>query len=409
MARTRSRLSARFVQNIKTPGRHHDGGGLYLQVDDDANRRWVFRYTIDKRQRYMGLGSARDVSLARARELAEEARAAIRAGRDPLEIRGQKAEVARTRTFREVAERYIEDHSATWKNPKHADAWRLTLLEKAAAIGNRPIDAIDTEAVLEVLKPIWLELPETATRLRARIERVLDAAKAAGDRRGENPARWRGHLDHLLPRQKRRKRHHAALPWAEAPAFIAELRRRISISARALEWTILTAARTGETTGATWSEIDLEERIWTLPGERMKGGRDHRVPLSRRCMAILAEMRIFAEARASKEAPLPTLFVFPGAGPGEPLSNMAMAECLKEFELPSPATVHGFRSTFRDWAGDRTRIDREVIEAALAHKFGDDTELAYRRSDALERRRRLMDSWAAFLDADTGAKVVRLR
>ncbi len=393
MPRARSRLSARFVQTVTVPGRYADGGGLYLLVDQAGNRRWLYRYTRNKRTRDMGLGPARDVSLARARELAEDARRATREGIDPIEVRptAQRQAV----TFREAAEAYIAAHAPGWRNPKHVAQWRTTLLEQAAAIGRLPVDKVDTEAVLMVLRPIWLATPETASRLRGRIERVLDAAKAAGDRSGENPARWRGHLDHLLPRSRPGRTHHAALPWPEAPALLIRLRALRSISAAALEWTILTAARTGETIGATWAEIDFEARVWTVPASRMKAGREHRVPLCRRCMAIAAGMRQMGSP-----------YVFPGGRTGRPLSNMAMAETLKH--LAPGITVHGFRSTFRDWAGDRTNMSREVIEAALAHRVGDATELAYRRQDALEKRRRLMDAWAAFLDAEAAAKIVRL-
>jgi len=390
--RARSRLSARLVQTVTKPGRYADGGGLYLVVDG-TGRRWVFRYTIAKRTRDMGLGPARDVSLAKARELADEARRLVLGRQDPLEVRRQ---VQAVRTFRQVAEAYLEAREPTFRNPKHRDQWRMTLLELAAPIGAMPVDQVDTEAVMRVLRPIWIKTPETASRLRGRIERVLDAAKAAGERSGENPARWRGHLDHLLPRKAGPTRHHAAITWQEAPAFLVRLRDRRSISARALEWTILTAARTGETIGARWDEIDLDARVWTVPASRMKAGREHRVPLTRRCLAILAEMQAIGSP-----------WVFPGARAGRPLSNMAMLEALRD--LAPGVTVHGFRSTFRDWAGDRTQFAREVIEAALAHRVGDSTEQAYRRQDALEKRRRLMDAWSSFLADETGAKIVQMR
>lgn len=390
MARARSRLTARTVATVREPGRYADGGGLYLVVDA-VSRRWVFRYTIDKKTRDMGLGSARDVTLAEAREMADEARRLVQRREDPLEARRS---TRRVRTFRECAEAYLAAKERTFRNAKHRQQWHNTLLDLAASLGPMPVDKVATEHVLQVLSPIWTKTPETASRLRGRIERVLDAAKAAGERSGENPARWRGHLAHLLPQAPRSRRHHAALPVADAPAFLARLRQRDSVSARALEWTILTASRTSETLLARWSE--LQGDVWVVPADRMKARREHRVPLTARCLDIADEMRRLDSA-----------WLFPGEREGRPLSQMAMLMLLRD--MAPGLTVHGFRSTFRDWAGDRTHFDREVIEAALAHRIGNRTEQAYRREDALDKRRRLMVAWAGFLDAGAdGARVVRL-
>ena len=391
MARARFRLSALQVKGLKVPGRYADGGGLYLVIDA-TSRRWVFRWAVAGRTRDMGLGGARDISLARARELAGEARDLVLRGQDPITARRLARSVP---TFAEAAEAYVAAQAPRFRNAKHLAQWRTTLLVQAAAIGGLPVDQVDTDAVLKVLRPLWSATPETASRLRGRIERVLDAAKAAEHRTGENPARWRGHLDHLLPRQAAMSRgHHAAMTWQEAPAFMERLRARESVSARALEWTILTVARTGETIGARWEEIAGD--LWTVPAARMKRGREHRVPLPARCMEIAAEMR-----------ELGSPWVFPGGIPGEPLSNMAMLELLKG--MVDDCTVHGFRSTFRDWAGDETGFPSDVIEAALAHQTGSKTERAYRRQDALDKRRRLLDAWAGLLAARPSARVVNIR
>ena len=329
----------------------------------------------------MGLGGLTSVSLARARVKAAEARAQVADGVNPITHR--KAEGL---TFGAFTDTLLDSIEAEWRNPKHRAQWRMTLTTYAAPLRPLAVDAVTTDDVLAVLQPIWTEKPETASRVRGRIERVLDAAKAKGLRTGENPACWRGHLDHLLPkRQKLSRGHHTALPVPAVPAFMAQLRARPAMAARSLEFTVLTAARTGETLGARWGEIDLEAAVWTVPATRMKAGREHRVPLSALAVALL---RALEPLRG--EGP----YVFPGQRRGKPLSNMAMDMMLRR--MGSEVTVHGFRSTFRDWAGEETDHPREVAEAALAHTVGDATERAYRRGDALAKRRRLMDDWAAY-------------
>jgi integrase len=363
-----------------------------------AAKRWVFLYRKDGRLREMGLGGLVNVGLADARAKAQDARRILgdRATRgDPLAER-RKATGA-VPTFGEFADDFIETKGKGWRNKKHRAQWAMTLREYAAPLRGKRIDLIQTEDVLAVLSPIWTEKPETASRLRGRIERVLDAAKVKGLRAGENPARWRGHLDHLLSkRQKLIRGHHAALAYADVPGFIARLRERPAVAASALEFLILCAARTGEVLGAKWSEIDLDAKLWIIPKERMKSHREHRVPLAKRGIAIVREM----------EATRTDNHVFPGQRHGRALSNMSMEMLLRRMEVD--ATVHGFRSAFRDWAGDKTTFPREVAEAALAHTIENETEAAYRRSDALEKRRRLMDAWAAYCDAAPG-KIVQLR
>jgi integrase len=386
VARQVNKLSARQVATITKPGRHADGNNLYLVVDAAGARRWVFLFRWQGRLREMGLGSARDVTLARARELAAEARAILAEGQNPLE---RRAAVTAVPTFGAVADEVVASLSSGWRNSKHQAQWKMTLEVYAAPIREKPIDQVDTPAVLEVLKPIWSTKPETASRLRGRIEKVLDAARAKGLRSGENPARWRGHLDHLLPkRQKLTRGHHAALPINEMLAFMEALRQRDTMAAWALEFCILTAARSGEVLGARWDEIDLDKQLWVVARERMKAGREHRVPLSKAAVAILNK------AATLRQEGNP--FVFPGLKPGKPLSVMALEMVLRRMRR-ADITVHGFRSTFRDWASERTGFPHEVCEMALAHVISNKVEAAYRRGDLLERRRELMEAWAGFL------------
>jgi integrase len=394
-----NKLSARQVASVSAPGRYGDGGGLYLVVtrgnDPDeggSTRKWVFRFVAQGRQRDMGLGPADDISLLEARELAANARAVVRSGRDPIEDRRQaRADAIAIPTFGELADQLIEGIEDGFKNAKHRAQWRMTLTTYAKPLRSKPVDHVTTQDVLNVLQPIWQSKPETASRLRGRIERVLDAAKARGFRTGENPARWRGHLDAILPKPRKLARgHHKALPFDQAPGFGGRLRAEHGMAARALEFTILTAARAGETVGASGSEINFETNTWTIPAGRMKAGREHRVPLSARAVEILRGLPAF-----SGEA-----FVFPGARKGRPLSIAALSRVLKRMGFD--CTVHGFRSSFRDWAGERTHFPREVAEAALAHVVGDETEQAYRRGDALEKRRSLMEAWAAFCEPQAG-------
>jgi integrase len=343
----------------------------------------------------MGMGPLHTVSLAEARKRAAEHRLRRHDGIDPIEARRAerlqaRLDAAKAITFKECAEGYIKAHRAGWRNGKHAAQWEATLGTYAEPIiGNLSVQAIDTTLVLKALEPIWTAKPETAGRVRGRIEVILDWAKVRGYRQGENPARWRGHLDKLLPaRGKVRKvEHHAALPYSKLLGFLIGLREQESISARALEFTILTAARTGEVIGVRWSEIDLINKTWTVPAGRMKAGREHRVPLSPRALAILEDMQ---EHRHADDG-----FVFPGGKPGKPLSNMAFLMLLRRMDR-GDLTAHGFRSSFRDWAAERTNFPPEVAEMALAHTVSDKTVAAYNRSDLFERRRRLMQQWATF-------------
>ncbi len=399
MARQVRRLSARSVATLKKPGRHADGDGLYLVVDASGARRWMFLFRQGGRLREMGLGGVSAVSLAEAREKAAECRKLVAAGTDPIARRKMaKATPSQAMTFGDFADALVDEIAPGFRNAKHVAQWRMTLKVYAAPLRAKSLDAIGTDDVLAVLQPIWTKRSETASRVRGRIERVLDAAKARGLRSGENPARWRGHLDHLLPRrQKLTRGHHLAMPFPEVPAFIAQLKEREAVAALALEFCILTAARSGEVLGAQWNEVDVEGKIWTVPATRMKAGREHRVPLSEEALKILTRMK---EVRTGD-------YVFPGQRKGRPLSVMAMEMVLRRMKVDN-ATVHGFRSSFRDWAGESTSFPREVAEAALAHVIGDQTERAYRRSDALEKRRKLMTAWAGFLNGSRAASVVSI-
>jgi integrase len=396
-----NKLSARAVETLAKPGRHSDGGGLYLSISGEGRRRWVFLYMRRGKQREAGLGSAAKggESLKAAREKAAEGRALLKAGRDPL-AEWSTPDAKEAPTFGEAADDFHEAHAGGWRSAKHKLQWRTTLTRYCEPIRETPVDAIDTEAVLSVLKPLWTRVPETASRLRGRIEAVLDAARARGHigHNEANPARWRGHLDKLLPKRAKLTRgHHAAMPYADVPGFVASLRERPAIAARALEFCILTAARSGEALAARWDELDMAGQVWTVPAARTKAAREHRVPLSERAVAILREMEA---ARAGD-------YVFPGQRRGRPLSRMGFEMLLRRIQ--SPYTTHGFRSSFRDWTGNETHFPRELAEHALAHVIGDRAEQAYRRSDALVRRRELMDAWAAFCERGAGDKVLTFK
>ena len=409
MARQLHKLSARTVETLTEPGRYSDGGGLYLVLDPAGRRRWVFRYARNGKTTDMGLGASgkHAVSLADARAAAASARALLEHGKDPrTEREAQRAaeRAAETKsvvTFGAFADELVEQIEEGFRNAKHRQQWKNTLVEYGAPIREKPIDAIGTDDVLEVLKPIWLTKAETASRVRGRIERVLDAAKAKGLRSGENPARWRGHLSNLLPkRQKLQRGHHAALPFEKIAEFVAEIRDRDATAARAMEFLILTAARSGEVLGATWGEVDQDAKLWTVPAGRMKGGRDHRVPLTPRAMEVLADMAKLRPKEASAGD-----YVFPGQKPKRPLSVMTLEMLLRRMKRDD-ITTHGFRSTFRDWAGEKTHFPREIAEAALAHVVGDATERAYRRGDALAKRRKLMEAWSAHCEPKTSGNIV---
>ncbi|WP_316195361.1 MULTISPECIES: tyrosine-type recombinase/integrase [unclassified Bradyrhizobium] len=389
-----SKLTARKVETAK-PGKYSDGGNLYLIVSETGARKWVLRFTWRGRAKEMGLGSAASVPLTDAREKAASARRKIAQGLNPIEERKRDGGIP---TFGEMADDVRETLSAGFRNEKHIAQWKSTLETYAAPLRAKPVDTIATDDVLAVLRPIWTTKAETASRVRGRIEKVLDAAKAKGFRVGENPARWRGHLDHLLPRSMKLARgHHAAMPYEEVAGFITKLREREASSALALELCILTAARSGEILGMRWPEIDLDRKIWTVPAERMKAGREHRVPLSSRAVAILRQLE---QLRSGD-------FVFAGQARNKPLSNMAMEMVLRRMKIEN-ATVHGFRSSFRDWAGNISNFPREITETALAHVIGDKAEQAYRRSDALEKRRKMMEAWAAFCEPKAAGNVVQI-
>lgn len=414
MGRQINRLSARGVEALKDPGRHADGGGLYLNISTNGGRRWVFLFRWHGKPTEMGLGSARDVSLAQARSLAAGARTLLAQGLNPLGARreaqsqvGAPAPPSRP-TFGGIADEFLASMGPSWRNAKHRAQWEASVGSREATRGAgayaRPLRGklvadITTEDVLAILKPIWQAKPETASRLRGRIEAVIDAARAQGHRTGENPARWRGHLDKLLPRPKKLTRgHHAAMPFDKVPAFVEQLRQVGSVSAYALEFLILTAARSGEVRGARWDEFDEGKALWMVPAGRMKGNREHRIPLPPRCLAILADMRLVQRSG----------FVFPGVKPGMPLSVMALEMQMRRLGYYQ-FTPHGFRSAFRDWAGECTSFPREVAEAALSHLVGDEVERAYRRGDAIEKRRQLMSAWENYLEGYLHSKVVPLQ
>ena len=393
MARQIGKLNHLAVSRATKRGYLSDGGGLYLQVTASAAKSWVFRYRDAGRLRELGLGAAHTFTLAEARKRATECRKLRADEIDPIEHRHAqrskaKLDAAKAMTFRQCAEAYIDSHRKSWKNDKHAAQWPATLSAYAYPIfGDLPVQSIDVALVTKALEPIWRDKTETASRLRGRIEAVLDWARARGYRHGDNPARWRGHLDKLLPPRSKVQRveHHAALPYAEIGQFIAQLREQEGMSALALKLLILTATRTSEVLNATWAEVDLNAAVWTIPADRMKASREHRVPLSKPALALLHELH---EHRASE-------FIFPSAKPSRPLSNMAMLKLLERMNR-ADLTVHGFRSTFRDWAAERTNFPREVAEHALAHSLPDKVEAAYRRGDLFEKRRLLMNEWSKF-------------
>jgi len=403
------RLTGASVRRVE-PGLYADGGGLYLQVTKakggGVNRSWLFRFKAGKdRDRWMGLGALHTISLVEAREAALQCRKARLAGIDPIAQRdkqraGEAQASAKAITFAEATDGYVRAHAASWRNLKHAAQWPASLRKYVfPVLGSVPVSAVDTPLVLKCLRPLWGRIPETASRIRGRIEAVLDWAGAGGYRQGENAARWSGHLEHLLPSPGKTKpaQHHAAMAVAEVPAFMQALRAQQGTAARALEFAILTAARSGEVFGARWDEIEGD--VWTVPAERMKSARQHAVPLSKRALEILAQMR------AQRSGDL----MFPGRDGSKPLGATGLRHVLKQLGR-SDGTVHGFRSAFRDWAGDHTAFPREVAEAALGHAIGDKVEAAYRRGSALEKRRKLMEAWARFCAVPAAAgKVVPLR
>jgi len=430
----RDRLPANVLRKALPDGRHADGAGLYLLVKPDGRKSWVFIFTHEGKRREMGLGPAGDpkpstesdlVSLRRAREKADEVRALVARGLDPLSERNRAqseaaeaaratelasaAKEARDVTFGAVADAYVSGGivagqripgiAAELRNAKHIAQWKMTLGPAyCKTIRKMSISDVSTADVLAVLNPIWLKKPETASRIRGRIERVLDAAETIGLREGKNPALWRGHLANLLPkRQKLSRGHHAALSWEDMPDFITRLREREGIAALGLEFLILTAARSGEVRGMIWEEVDQEAGLWTVPGDRMKAGRAHRVPLPDRAQQILEQVKPLTDGVG---------LVFPG-NKGRPMSDMTLAAVLKRMKA-TEITVHGFRSSFRDWVFEATGHPGDLAEAALAHVHGTAVERAYRRGDALEKRRGLMEDWARFLEGPSGKNIINL-
>jgi integrase len=383
----------RIARLLKAPGRYPDGDNLYFRVSSPGNASWLLRYARDGRERMLGLGPLHTVTLAEARIRAKAARQQLLDGVDPIDQkRAQKAEraleAAKAITFSEAAQSYYDQHEKKWKNPRHRDQWISTLQTYCfPRIGNLPVSAIDTGLVLKCIEPHWQDKTETMSRVRGRIESVLDWCKVRGYRTGDNPAKWKGHLKEVLPARDQiaKPNHHPALPFGEIGGFLTKLRTRDAVAAKALEFLILTAARTGEVIGAKWGEIDFAKKEWTIPEGRMKGGRQHRVPLSNRVIEILSEV--------PREEDNPHVFIGPRTGSG--LSSMAMTAVLKRMGH-GDITVHGFRSTFKDWADECTNTPIHVTQMALAHAIGDKTEAAYRRGDLAKKRKVLMDTWAAF-------------
>ena len=414
MALKLHRLTARAVETLKEPGRHSDGGNLFLVVGATGSKSWTFMFRQGARRVELGLGSVRNVPLAAARVLAEQARQALGRGEDPRTVLRPAAATA-VPTFGQTADELIQSIDPGFRNRKHAAQWATTLgktpyvptkirtdrslhdahVKALGELRSRPVDRVSTEDVLKVLRPIWQEAPETSSRVLNRIARVLDAARAQGHRTGENPARWKGHLDSILPaRQKLSRGHHAAMPYTAVPDFIAQLRDTGGVAAKALEFTVLSAARTGETVGARWEEIDLVAMTWVVPATRTKTGKAHTVPLPDRAIGILEEL---AGVRQTDD---PSAHVFPGHKAGKGLSTMAMAMLLRR--LGESCTVHGFRSSFRDFCGEETSVPREIAEAALGHALQNRVEAAYRRGTALVKRRALMTLWANYVEPKAG-------
>ena len=404
-------LTERFVLSAKEAGRYSDGANLYLNVSPTGKKSWIFNYRFGSKRREAGLGSYPVISIAKARRAAFTMSEQIAEGIDPLEVKRAAGRVSSENggvNFKKYADEYLEGKKSGFRNAKHFAQWQMTINVYAKALHDLPVGQIKTENVLAVLKPIWLTIPETASRLRGRIEMIMNAAQSLGliaeDR--PNPARWKGHLENLLSKQEKSQKHHDALPYKEMPAFIAELRQRQATAALALEFAILAGGRTGEIIGAQWSEFDLTEKLWVVPAGRMKAKREHRVPLSSRALAILEILKPFKIND----------FVFI-AQRDRPLSNMAMLQLLKRMDRNGEEarktgkhiTTHGMRSAFRDWCGDLTGFSREVVEAALSHSVGDKAEQAYRRGDALDKRRLLMQSWCDYCEGTVSVNLVHMR
>ena len=388
------------IKKLSKPGVYGDGRGLYIRVTDTGTKHWIHRFTLDKRDHWMGLGPYPEITLAEARDANMAARRVVLKGNNPIAER--HLDRARRRgavSFQECADQYIASHRTGWKNPKHADQWTNTIATYCGpVIGNLLVCEVTVGYVMRVLDPIWSTKPETASRVRGRIESILDWAKVRGYREGDNPARWKGQLDHLLPNSSKVKKvtHHAALGYAEMAEFMGKLRQQAGNGAKALEYAILTACRSGEVRFARWEEINLEDRVWIIPGERMKAGKEHRVPLSEAAIAALNQMD------------QSTKFIFPGRDEGKSLSDMSLTAVLRRMDR-GDLTAHGFRSTFRDWASESTAYPQHVAEMALAHSIGDKVEAAYRRGDLFTKRTRMMEDWARFCNQTQSGSVLPLK
>lgn len=393
MARQVSRLSALMVNKINEKGLYPDGGNLYLQVSEAGTKSWIFRYMINKKARSMGLGALHTISLADARIKAADCRKLLDIGIDPIQARAseeakKKLADSRSKTFEDCATAYIDAHKASWRNVKHQNQWTSSLSTYAyPVIGKLPVQNIDVALVMKIIEPIWQKKTETANRVRGRIENILDWATAREYRQGENPARWRGKLENLLPNRSKiqRVKHHSALPYADINEFIKGLRKEGGTAAKALELVILTASRTNEVIGAKWKEFDLKKKIWIIPANRIKNGKEHRVPLSEPALSIIKTLEKYKTND----------FVFPGLKAGKPLSNMAMLTLLKRMKRED-ITVHGFRSSFRQWAAEQTSYQREIAEMCLSHTVGSSVERSYQRSDLFVKRHKLMNEWAGY-------------
>jgi integrase len=407
VARTLNRLSNFRVERAKRPGMYADGGGLYLRVAEGGSKQWIFRYVINGRLRDMGIGPEHTLTLAEARERATAARKLRLDGIDPIEHKraqraAQQAADAKAMTFKQCAEGYIRDNEAEWTNPKHRYEWSSTLSRYVyPVLGNLPVATIDTPLVLKVVKPLWERAPETASRVRGRIENVLGWATVHHYRTGDNPARWRGLLEHALPARNKvaKVKHLAALPYAQAALFMAKVRQDTRVAARCLEFIALTAARVGEAVTATWNEINFADRVWTVPAERMKADKEHRIPLPDAALAVLKAMQTIRQSD----------YVFPGQRNAHAVGANSVLRVAKEAS-GLDITTHGLRSTFRDWAAECTSFDNNAVEMALAHTIPSAVEKAYRRGDLFDKRRKLMDAWAAYcakVETDAG-KVVAL-
>jgi integrase len=405
MTRIYGKLSALGVKHLTARGLYADGGGLYLQIARNGSRSWILRYRLGGRRRYCGLGSLLSVTLAEARQRAAEARSVLMNGDDPITVKqGQRTatrlNAARAMTFEKAAAQYIDSHRAGW-SPKSVGQWTGTLKQHVfPVIGALPVQEVDTSLVMKVIEPLWSTKTETATRVRGRIESILNWAATRGFRKGDNPARWDGHLENLLPAKAEvaKVKHFAAMPYATVPAFMVQLRRDTTSAARALEFAVLTVARSNEILKADWSEIDLGAKVWKVPASRMKAGREHKVPLSSAAVALLSAL---PGPRAG--------IVFPGSKPGKPMNQMQLRRQLRGMG-EADASVHGFRSAFTDWAHEKSAFATEVIEMSLAHTVGNAVQRAYRRTDLFDRRRALMSAWADFCAGkERGATVTELR